>query len=69
MRRATGSGSQDLALTQKEIIMPTMINFRHRRSNYFHSHPLHGSFALIASMALAALIVVAILLGMSEVAH
>jgi hypothetical protein len=46
-----------------------MMDFRHRHNSYFQPHPLHGTFALIASMALAGLIVVAILLSMTEVAH
>ena len=29
--------------------MRTLTNVRTRRSNYFHSHPLHGAFSLIAS--------------------
>jgi len=32
-----------------------------RHDEYFHGHPLLGTFALIASMALGALIAVAIL--------
>jgi hypothetical protein len=34
-----------------------MLHFRHPREHYFHAHPLHGTFSLIASMLLAALIV------------
>jgi hypothetical protein len=34
-----------------------MMDFRQRRSSYFHSHPLHGAFALIASLVLAGMIV------------
>jgi hypothetical protein len=34
-----------------------------RHDEYFHGHPLLGTFSLIASMALAALIVVALLVS------
>jgi hypothetical protein len=40
-----------------------MMDFRHRRNNYFHPHPWQGTFALIASLALAVLIV--LVLGLS----
>lgn len=40
--------------------MRTMTNVRTRRSNYFHSHPLHSAFSLIASLALAGLVAMAI---------
>jgi hypothetical protein len=43
--------------------MRTMMDFRHRRNNYFHPHPWQGAFALIASLALAVLIV--LVLGLS----
>jgi hypothetical protein len=36
--------------------MRNTMDFRHRRVNYFHSHPLHSTFALVASLALAGLI-------------
>jgi hypothetical protein len=42
--------------------MRTLLHVR-RHDEYFHNHPLTGTFSLIASMALAALIVVAILVS------
>jgi hypothetical protein len=42
------------------------MNVKHRDNRYFHPHPLQSAFGLIASMALAGLIVVVILL---ELAH
>ena len=39
---------------------------KHRDNRYFHPHPLQSTFGLIASMALAGLIAVAILLTMSR---
>ena len=40
--------------------MSTFMDFRHRRGSYFHPHPWHEGFALIASMVLAALMVLAL---------
>jgi len=37
--------------------MRPLLHFRTHDSGYFHSHPLHSLFSLIASFALAALIV------------
>jgi hypothetical protein len=45
--------------------MRAMMDFRHRRNDYFHPHPWQGAFALIASLALAVLIV--LVLGVSTV--
>lgn len=39
--------------------MRTLFNTRHQR-DYFHSHPLHGTFALIASLVLAGMVVLAL---------
>ena len=52
--------SQKLSLGALEDPMRTMTNVRTRRSNYFHSHPLHGTFALIASLALTGLVAMVI---------
>jgi hypothetical protein len=40
--------------------MSTFADFRHRRGHYFHSHPWHEAFALIASLVLAGLMVMAL---------
>jgi len=37
--------------------MKTLIHFRRHGGSYFHLHPLHGAFSLIASFVLAVLIV------------
>jgi hypothetical protein len=42
--------------------MKPLLNVR-RHDHYFHGHPLQGTFSLIASLALAGLIVVAILVS------
>jgi hypothetical protein len=39
-----------------------MIRSRKLRNAYFHSHPMHGVFALVASLALAGLIALSVLL-------
>jgi hypothetical protein len=41
----------------KEGGMRTLLHFRTHDSGYFHSHPLHSVFSLIASLALSVLIV------------
>jgi len=38
-----------------------MIRSRKSRNAYFHSHPMHGMFALVASLALAGLIALTVL--------
>ncbi|HXZ32340.1 MAG TPA: hypothetical protein VEH30_08665 [Terriglobales bacterium] len=37
--------------------MRTLLHFRTHDGGYFHSHPLHSVFSLIASFALAVLLV------------
>ncbi len=51
-----------LAQSSKEVPMRPLMNVKHREDHYFHSHPMQGTFALVASMTLAGLIVVAILM-------
>jgi hypothetical protein len=46
--------------------MRPLMNVKHRDNRYFHSHTLQSTFGLIASMALAGLIVVAMLLTMAH---
>jgi hypothetical protein len=43
------------------ITMTPLMNVRHRHVNYFHGHPLHGTFSLLASLILAGLIVITVL--------
>ena len=40
--------------------MRTLMHARHRQDSYFHPHPFHGVYSLIASLALAVLIVLAL---------
>jgi hypothetical protein len=44
-----------------EITMTHLMHAKHRHVSYFHSHPLHGTFSLIASLVLAWLIVITVL--------
>ena len=37
--------------------MKTLLHFRTHDGGHFHSHPLHATFALVASFALAMLVV------------
>jgi hypothetical protein len=46
--------------------MRPLMNVKHRDDKYFHLHPLQGTFALIASMALAGLVVVVMLLALAR---
>jgi len=41
--------------------MTPLMNVKHRHVSYFHSHPLHSTFSLIASLILAGLIVMTVL--------
>lgn len=41
--------------------MTSFMHAKHRHVSYFHGHPLHGTFSLIASMILAGLIVITVL--------
>ncbi len=40
--------------------MRTFAHWRSERGEYFHMHPMHGVFSLIASMVLAGLVVLAL---------
>lgn len=46
--------------------MRPLINVKHRDDQYFHSHPMQGTFALVASITLAGLIVVALLVAFAR---
>jgi hypothetical protein len=43
--------------------MRTLMHFRRHQVNYFHAHPLHGTFSLIASFVLAGLVVLMLVLS------
>jgi hypothetical protein len=43
--------------------MPTSMHWRTERGRHFHGHPLHATFSLIASMLLAGLIVLVLVLS------
>jgi hypothetical protein len=43
--------------------MRTLMHFTTHRDRYFHAHPLHGTFSLIASLALAGLVVLMLVLS------
>jgi len=49
-------GSDPLSPPRTEVPM-SILHLKHSREHYFHAHPLHGTFSLIASMLLAGLIV------------
>ena len=42
------------------VAMRTFMHARNRHDSYFHPHPFHTAFSLIASLALAVLIVLAL---------
>lgn len=46
--------------------MRPLMNVKHRDNEYFHLHPMQSAFSLIASIALAGLVVVAMLLALSR---
>jgi hypothetical protein len=46
--------------------MGPLMNVKHRDDHYFHPHPLWGMFALTASVTLAGLTVVALLMAFAR---
>jgi len=48
---------------QEEAAMRTLMPWRTERGRYFHAHPQQAMFSLIASMLLAALVVLALALS------
>lgn len=44
--------------------MPLLMHTKHRDERYFQPHPLQGAFALIASMALGGLVMIALVLAL-----
>jgi hypothetical protein len=46
--------------------MRSLMNVKHRADQYLHPHPLQGRFALVASVTLAGLIVVALLMAFAR---
>ena len=45
------------------VAMRTFMHARHRQGAYFHSHPMHTAYSLIASLALAGLMVLALVIA------
>jgi hypothetical protein len=41
---------------RKEVLMKTFTHFKKRPDHFFHMHPMHGMFPLIASFVLVVLI-------------
>ena len=48
---------------REEAAMHTPMHWRTERGRYFQGHPLHATFSLIASMLLAWLVVLALVLS------
>ena len=48
---------------QEEAAMRTPMHWRTERGRYFHAHPSQATFSLIASMLLAGLVVLALVLS------
>jgi hypothetical protein len=46
--------------------MRPLMNVKHRDDHYFHLHPLQGAFSLIASVTLAGLIIVVMLVTLAR---
>ena len=46
--------------------MRPLMNVKHRDQHYFHTHPLQGTFALVASIALAGLVIVVMLMALAR---
>ena len=46
--------------------MRPLMNVKHRDDHYFHAHPLQGTFALAASIALAGLVIVVMLMALAR---
>ena len=46
--------------------MRPLMNVKHRDDQYFRPHPMQGTFALIASLALAGLVIVAMLMAFAR---
>ena len=58
---APGTATRNAHVVGGGITMTPLVNVKHRHVDYFHSHPLHGTFSLIASFILAGLIVITVL--------
>jgi hypothetical protein len=56
-----GLAARDAHVVGGGITMTPLMNVKHRHVDYFHGHPLHGTFSLIASFILAGLIVITVL--------
>jgi hypothetical protein len=63
---AERASNEDKTPVPRRIAMRPLMNVKHRDNRYFHPHPLQSTFGLIASMALAGLMAVAILLALAH---
>ena len=57
----TRKGDRHAHVVGGGITMTPLVHVKHRHVDYFHGHPLHGTFSLIASFILAGLIVITVL--------
>jgi len=48
---------------QEEAAMRTPMHWRTERGRHFQAHPLHATYSLVASMLLAGLVVLALVLS------
>jgi hypothetical protein len=46
--------------------MRPLMNVKHRDRQYYHPHPLQGIFALVASIALGGLVMIAMVLALGH---
>jgi hypothetical protein len=51
-----GSPEKDSPPSERGTFIKTLIHLRRRGDGYFHVHPLHAMFSLVASFVLAVLI-------------
>jgi hypothetical protein len=47
---------REFAAIREGVFMKTLIHFKRHGDGYFHVHPLHATFALVASFVLPVLI-------------
>jgi hypothetical protein len=46
--------------------MRPLMHVKHREDHYFHLHPMQATYAFVASVTLAGLVVVALLLSLAR---
>ncbi len=52
-----------ICVGREEAAMRTPTHWRTERDRHFQSHPLHATFSLVASMLLAGLVILALVLS------